>query len=63
MRLPWVGGLLAVSQDYETKAVEPECGWVLAYETPIDELSDAHKRFEEYKKQRLEENNETNEVN
>jgi len=52
MRL--VGGLLAVSQDFETKAVEPECGWVIAYETPIDELSEAHKRFEAYKHQRLE---------
>jgi hypothetical protein len=40
MRL--VGGLLAVTQDGETNTVEPECGWVIAYETPVDELSDHH---------------------
>lgn len=45
MRL--VGGLLAVTQNQETMAVEPECGWVIVYETPVDELSDHNKWLEE----------------
>lgn len=32
-----VGGLLAVTQDEATDTVEPECGWVVVYETPVDE--------------------------
>lgn len=35
MRL--VGGLLVVTQNEITKAVEPECGWVVTYESPVDE--------------------------
>jgi hypothetical protein len=34
MRL--VGGLLAVTQDDATLTVEPECGWVVVYEEPVD---------------------------
>jgi hypothetical protein len=45
MRL--VGGLLAVTQHPDTATVEPECGWVVAYETPVDELSDNHRMPDE----------------
>ena len=45
MRL--VGGLLAVTQHEETTTVEPECGWVIVYESPVDELSDHYKWLEE----------------
>jgi len=45
MRL--VGGLLAVTQNETTDAVEPECGWVVVCETPVDELSDQYKWREE----------------
>ncbi len=41
MRL--VGGLLAVTQDESTSTVEPECGWVIAHEIPVDELSEQYK--------------------
>jgi hypothetical protein len=34
MRL--VGGLMGVTQNIETLAVEPECGWAVIYEQPID---------------------------
>lgn len=34
MRL--VGGLMGVTQDDDTLAVEPECGWALIYEEPVD---------------------------
>ncbi len=50
MRL--VGGLLAVTQDAATKTVEPECGWVIVYESPVDELS-AHYRWLEERNERL----------
>ncbi len=46
MRL--VGGLLVVTQDRETKRVEPECGWIILYEDPVDEMSDYYKRLEEW---------------
>lgn len=45
MRL--VGGLLAVTQDQETWTVEPECGWVVAYESPVDELPNSNQWLEE----------------
>jgi hypothetical protein len=45
MRL--AGGLLAVTQHEETMTVEPECGWVIVYENPVDELSDSYKWLEE----------------
>jgi hypothetical protein len=44
MRL--VGGLLVVTQDEATKAVEPECGWVVVYENPVDELSELYQWLE-----------------
>ena len=56
MRL--VGGLLAVSQDPETKAVEPECGWIVVYEGPVDELSDHHKWLEDRAEKIRQENGE-----
>lgn len=33
MRL--VGGLMGVSQDEQTKEVQPECGWVIVHEEPV----------------------------
>lgn len=50
MRL--VGGLLAVTQDSATKTVEPECGWVIVYESPVDELS-AHYKWLEQRTEQL----------
>ncbi|WP_425398246.1 DUF4419 domain-containing protein [Aeoliella sp.] len=44
MRL--VGGLLGVIQDEETQDVEPECGWVVVYEEPVDPLSKHHEWLE-----------------
>ena len=34
MRL--VGGLMGVAQEEETLTVEPECGWAVVYEEPVD---------------------------
>jgi hypothetical protein len=48
MRL--VGGLLGVTQQAETLAVEPECGWAVVYEEPIAPLS-AHHQWLENRKQ------------
>ncbi len=45
MRL--VGGLLGVSQNEETLEVEPECGWAVVYEEPIDPLSEHHQWLED----------------
>lgn len=45
MRL--VGGLMAVTRHPETMTVEPECGWVIAYEAPVDPLSEHHQWLEE----------------
>lgn len=56
MRL--VGGLLAVSQDEDTNTVEPECGWVIVYETPVDELSDHYKWLEERAERQRQQNGE-----
>lgn len=56
MRL--VGGLLAVTQDEVTNAVEPECGWVIVYETPVDELSEHYKWLEERAEQQRQQNGE-----
>jgi len=44
MRL--VGGLMGVSQDDETLAVEPECGWIVVYEQPVDPLSQQYEWLE-----------------
>lgn len=47
MRL--IGGLLGVSQDDESLDVEPQCGWVVAYEEPVDPLSGFYQRLEDRK--------------
>ena len=47
MRL--VGGLLGVSQNEETQEVEPECGWVVIYDEPVDPLSKYYKRLDDLK--------------
>ncbi len=44
MRL--VGGLLGVAQDETTLTVEPECGWVVVYEEPVDPLSARYEWLE-----------------
>jgi hypothetical protein len=52
MRL--VGGLMGVTQDEETLTVEPECGWAVIYEEPVDPLSVEHQWFEDRKQKREE---------
>ena len=52
MRL--VGGLLGVSQNEESLEVEPECGWAVVYEEPVDPLSD-HYQWLENRQKNLEE--------
>lgn len=47
MRL--VGGLLGVTQNEQSLAVEAECGWALIYEEPVDPLSAQYQRFEDHK--------------
>jgi Domain of unknown function (DUF4419) len=47
MRL--VGGLMGVAQDDQTFAVEPECGWAVIYEEPVDPLSWQYEMLEERK--------------
>lgn len=44
MRL--VGGLLGVTQDDATLAVEPECGWVVLYDEPVDPLAPYYQWLE-----------------
>jgi len=53
MRL--VGGLLGVSQSEDTLGVEPECGWAVVYEEPVDPMSEHYQRLEDRQK-----NHETN---
>lgn len=53
MRL--VGGLMGVTQDDETLAVAPECGWALIYEEPVDPLSPRYPWREDRKQLRAEE--------
>jgi len=48
MRL--VGGLMGVRQNEQTLAVEPECGWAVLYEEPVDPLS-SHYQWQEDRKQ------------
>ncbi len=48
MRL--VGGLMGVTQEEKTLTVEPECGWALVYEEPVDPLSPMYERLERRKK-------------
>lgn len=43
----FVGGLLGVSQDEATLAVEPECGWAVIYEEPVDPLSPRDRWLED----------------
>jgi hypothetical protein len=50
MRL--VGGLMGVTQDEDTLAVEPECGWAVIYEEPVDLLSPHYQWLEERKQLR-----------
>jgi hypothetical protein len=50
MRL--VGGLMGVTQDDETSVVEPECGWAVIYEEPVDPLSSRYQGLEERKQER-----------
>jgi hypothetical protein len=47
MRL--VGGLLGVAQDDQTLAVEPQCGWLVVYEEPVDPLSENYQWLEDRK--------------
>ncbi len=51
-RMRLVGGLMGVTQDDQSSAVEPECRWTVIYEEPVDPLSCQHQRLEEFK-QRL----------
>jgi hypothetical protein len=48
MRL--VGGLMGVTQEEEMLTVEPECGWALVYEEPVDPLSPQYETLERRKK-------------
>ena len=48
MRL--VGGLMGVTQNDTSLTVEPECGWAVIYETPVDPLS-SHQWLEDRKMQ------------
>jgi len=41
------GGLLGVTQDDETLTVEPECGWAVIYEEPVDPLSSHYQWLED----------------
>ncbi|MCC7422912.1 MAG: DUF4419 domain-containing protein [Planctomycetaceae bacterium] len=34
----FVGGLMGVSQEEETLALEPQCGWAIVYEEPVDPI-------------------------
>lgn len=47
MRL--VGGLMGVTQNDETLEVEPECGWAVVYEEPVDPLSPHYQRLADRK--------------
>jgi hypothetical protein len=53
MRL--VGGLMGVTQDDETLAVAPECGWAIIYEEPIDPLSPHYQWLEDRRQLRAKE--------
>jgi hypothetical protein len=44
MRL--VGGLMGVTQEETTLTVEPECGWAVVYEEPVDPLTPQYKMLE-----------------
>ena len=46
-----VGGLLGVTQNDETLEVEPECGWALVYEEPVDPLTPHYQWEEDQKRQ------------
>jgi hypothetical protein len=49
-----VGGLMGVTQDDQTFEVEPECGWAVVYEEPVDPLSADYQWLEEHKQLRAE---------
>ena len=51
-QMRFVGGLMGVTQDDQTLAVEPECGWAVIYEEPVDPLSPAYERIEKHKQLR-----------
>ena len=53
MRL--VGGLLGVTQNEETLTVQPECGWAVIYEEPVDPLS-PQAQWTEKRRERLNKN-------
>jgi hypothetical protein len=50
MRL--VGGLMGVTQEEGTLFVEPECGWAVVYEEPVDPLSQQYQWLEDRKQMR-----------
>ena len=43
-----MGGLLGVSQNVETLEVEPECGWAVIYEEPVDPLSSENQWMNDF---------------
>lgn len=45
----FVGGLIGVSQVAPRLALQPQCGWVILYEEPVDSLSEEQARFEAMK--------------
>lgn len=47
MRL--VGGFMGVTQDHESMTVQPECGWAVIYEEPVDPLSPQYQWLEDRK--------------
>jgi hypothetical protein len=51
-QMRFVGGLMGVTQDDQTSAVEPECGWAVIYEEPVDPVPRQHQLFEESRQRR-----------
>lgn len=45
----FVGGLIGVSQHNPTLALEPQCGWVILYDSPLNSSTETQARQEEYK--------------
>lgn len=42
----FIGGLMGVSQDGRSNSLQPECGWAVIYEEPVDELSPRQRQIE-----------------
>jgi len=42
----FVGGLIGVSQADDNLSLQPQCGWMILYEEPVDPLSDQHAHRE-----------------